>query len=203
MVRTTAGLLVLAASIVVGRPASAQTAEHALEIAATFMSTDSGQFHTKDAGVGGRLGWRVTPVLGLEGEITYHSDAFSDGDPISAGRVEGLVGATAGPRLGAFRPFVSIRPGFVRYRAKDGPVACIATFPPPLSCTLANGRTVFAFDLGGGVEASPTPRTVLRLAVSDRMLRYPAPAIDTSGEQHDDSFTGHDLRIAIGAGFRF
>jgi opacity protein-like surface antigen len=186
-----------------GRSASAQTAEPAFEIAATFMTTDSGQFHTKDVGGGGRLGWRVTPLLGVEGEITYHSEAFGDGDPISGGRVEGLFGVTVGPSLGIMRPFVTARPGFVRYRAKDEPVACVATFPPPVSCRLAAGHTAFAFDLGGGLEVSPTPRTVVRAAVSDRMVRYPAPAFDTSGERHDDSFTGHDLRIAIGAGFRF
>ena len=193
----------LIAVIVLARSAAAQTVETPFEVSGTFVVTDSGQYDTRDIGIGGRLGWRLSPVLGVEGEITYHSDPFSDAVPFKAGRIEGLFGATIGPRLGAVRPFATVRPGFVRYRAADGPIACIAIFPPPLSCTLAAGRTLFAFDVGGGVEFSSTVRTLIRATLSDRMVRYPGPAFDTNGEAHEDGFAGHDLRFALGAGFRF
>lgn len=185
------------------RIAVAQTPDPAFAVTVTFVATDSGQFHTKDVGIGGGLGWRVSPLIGLEGELTYHSDPFGDAVSFSAGRIEGLLGATIGPQLGAVRPLVNVRPGFVRYQAADEPIVCIAIFPPPLSCTLAAGRTLFAFDLGGGVEISPTVRTLIRATLSDRMIRYPGPAFDTDGERHDDSFASHDLRFALGAGFRF
>ena len=196
-------IMMLLVAVAVARSAAAQPVEPPFDVSGTFVITDSGQFNTRDVGFGGRLGWRISPVLGVEGELTYHSDPFNDAVPFSAGRVEGLFGATIGPRLGALRPFATVRPGFVRYRAADEPIACIAIFPPPLSCTLAAGRTLFAFDVGGGVEFSPSVRTLIRATLSDRMVRYPGPAFDTSGEAHEDGFAGHDLRFALGAGFRF
>jgi hypothetical protein len=197
-------VLVLASvvTVAISGSAQAQTLE-GLEGGATFVTTGSGQFHTRDIGVGGWLAWRLHPLVNVEGELTYHADPFGDAVSFSAGRVEGLFGATVGPRLGVLRPFASLRPGFVKYRAADEPIACIASFPPPLSCTLANGRTVFAFDAGGGVEVSPTRRSVIRLTVSDRMVRYASAAIDTSGVQHDNGFAGHDLRFAFGIGVQF
>jgi hypothetical protein len=65
---------------------------------------------------------------------------------------------------------------------RDAPFSCVATFPPPLSCTLAGGRTLFALNAGGGVELFPSPRTVFRATISDRIVRYPGPAFDTSGD---------------------
>jgi hypothetical protein len=196
-------IMMLAIAVFLSRSAAAQTAEPAFEAGATFVTTSSGQFHTKDIGGGGWLGWRLNQFVGVEGELTYHSDPFGDAVPLSAGRIEGLVGATLGPRLGVLRPFVTARPGFVRYRAANGPIACIAIFPPPLSCTLTEGRTLFAFDIGGGLELSPSSRTVIRTALSVRTVRYPGPAFDTSGELHDDSFASRDVRFALGAGVRF
>jgi hypothetical protein len=196
-------IVMLAALVAVARSATAQTTEPAFEVGAAFVTTDSRQFHTKDIGVAGWFGWHVSPAIGIEAELAYHSDPFSDGVQFSAGRIEGLFGATIGPRLGALRPFATVRPGFVRYRATDEPFACIAIFPPPLSCTLAGGRTLFAFDIGGGVDFSPSSRTLIRATLSDRMVRYPGPAFDTNGERHDESFAGHDLRFALGVGFRF
>jgi opacity protein-like surface antigen len=184
-------------------PGMAQGDEPAIEVGATFVTTRSGQFHTKDLGIGGWVAWRPNPLISVEGELTYHGDPFNEAQSFSNGRIEGLFGATVGPRLGTLRPFAIARPGFVTFRAANEALTCIAIFPPPLSCTLADGKTVFAFDLGGGLEVSPTSRTVIRVALSDRMLRYPAASFDTNGIRHDDSFIGHDFRVAVGAGFRF
>jgi hypothetical protein len=193
----------VALAVALSHAAAAQIAEPTFEASGTFVTTGSAQFHTRDIGIGGRLGWRINPLLGIEGELTYHADPFSDGTSFSAGRLEGLFGATVGPRLDKLRPFAAVRPGFVRYRGADEPFTCIATFPPPLSCTLAAGRTVFALDLGGGVEFSPSARTVFRTMLTDRMVRYPAPVFDTGGQLRDDSFASHDVRFALDAGFRF
>jgi hypothetical protein len=196
-------LLILTFAFIAARPASAQTSASHLEAGATFVTTSSGQFHTQDVGAGGWLAWRISPLVGVEGELTYHSDPFGEATLFNSGRVEGLFGATIGPQLGIVRPFASVRPGFVKYRVPDDPIGCIAIFPPPLSCTLASGRTLLAVDLGGGLEVSPTPRTIIRATLSDRMLRYPSAAIDTSGMTHEGSFMGHDARFALGVGFRF
>src|SRR5688572_28317242 len=96
-------IVLLMAVMALARPVAGQRVEAPFEVSGTFVTTDAGQFHTRDIGIGGRLGWRLSPVLGLEAELTYHSDPFGDAVPFKAGRVEGLFGATLGPRLGALR----------------------------------------------------------------------------------------------------
>jgi hypothetical protein len=88
------------------------------------------------------------------------------------------------------------------FRESPGPFACIAVFPPPLSCTLASGRTVFAFDVGGGVEFYATPRTFVRVDAGDLLLKYPGPVFDTNLTVRQ-TFYSHDFRFAAGAGVRF
>jgi len=68
----------------------------------------------------------------------------------SSSRVEGLFRRYGWP---AVRPRASLREaaaGFLTFRRQA--IACILIFPPPLSCQLAAGRTVFALDAGGGIE---------------------------------------------------
>jgi len=196
-------VVVVAAALVWARPLAAQTGDRAFQAGVHVAIADSDPFNTRDAGLGGRLSWHPQPLLGIEGEITFFSDVLTDAPPLTEGRLEGLFGATVGPRLGSVRPFVKLRPGFLRYLAADGPVGCIAIFPPPLSCVLAGGRTLFALDVGGGIEWYPIAGAFLRADIGDRIVRFPAPAIDAQGEVHDTSFSGHDVRFAIGAGVRF
>ena len=101
------------------------------------------------------------------------------------------------------RLFAKLRPGFVAFSGAPEPFACILICPPPLNCTMASGPTVFAVDIGGGVEWFPTDRTVVRLDVGDRAIRYPGPAFDRDRNVHDEDFFGHDLRVSIGGGWRF
>ena len=127
-----------------------------------------------------------------------------DGRPaFSASRIEGLFGATVGPQLGRWRSFGRLRPGFVTFRKAPEAIACILIFPPPLRCTLAGGRTMFALDVGGGVEWLASDRLFVRFDVGDRMVRYPSPVIDSEGNVRDDGFMGHDFRLALGPGLRF
>ena len=81
--------------------------------------------------------------------------------------------------------------------------ACIRILPPPLVCTLASGATVFALDVGGGVEWQARGRTFVRLDAGDRVVRHPAPAIDGEGTIQSEAFAGHDFRLTIGGGVRF
>jgi len=107
---------------------------------------------------------------------------------------------TVGPRFARLRPFGKLRPGFLSFHGQ--PVVCILIFPPPLSCVLATGRTVFALDAGGGVEVFATERTVVRVDVGDRLLKYPGPSF-RNGRATEDSFVSHDVRLSAGAGLRF
>jgi hypothetical protein len=102
--------------------------------------------------------------------------------------------------LARVRPFAKLRPGFLAFRGQ--PVVCILIFPPPLSCVLAAGRTVFALDAGGGVEVFATERTVVRVDVGDRLLKYPGPSFH-NGRATQQSFFSHDVRFSVGAGVRF
>jgi hypothetical protein len=163
----------------------------------------SNQFDASDAGIGGRVGWQVTPLIGLEAEVAHYPGHFADHPAFSRSRLEGLFGATIGPRLGRVRPFARVRPGFLRVQGAPEPLACIAIFPPPLTCVLAAGRTLTAFDLGGGVDVSVGERTFVRIDGGDRLVRYPGPVFDTDRIVHDEAFFGHDVRVAVGGGIRF
>ena len=117
--------------------------------------------------------------------------------------MEGLFGVTAGPALGPVRPFGKVRPGFLAIAETPQPFPCILIYPPPIACALAAGDTLFALDVGGGLEVTVTPRMLVRADVGDRMIRYPGPVFDDSMQIRDRSFFGHDLRISISAGARF
>jgi hypothetical protein len=185
------------------RPLAAQSDDYAVDAAIHFGTAVSSEFDGTDVGVGGRLSWRPTALLGIDGEFTWYPGELADEDAFSGGRVEGLFGGTVGPRLGRVRPFAKVRPGFVTFRAASEPIACILIFPPPLNCTLAAGRTVFALDVGGGLEWFPSTQTVIRVDAGDRAVRYPSPVIDGSGAVQDDAFFSHDFRFTVGGGLRF
>lgn len=93
--------------------------------------------------------------------------------------------------------------GLVRFGEAPAPVVCIRIFPPPLTCQLAEGATVAAFDLGGGLEIFPSLGTFVRVDVGDRLLRYPVPAFDANMQPRTESFVSHDFRLAVGGGLRF
>ena len=179
--------------------AHAQTAE----IGAQLTTTRIGELDSTDIGFGGRASWHPSSLIGVEGELNFFPSSIPDRVAISRNRVEGLFGVTAGPRIGALRPFAKLRPGFLRIGSSPEPIACILIFPPPLSCTLGSGQTLFALDVGGGVEVLTPGSTFLRVDVGDRMVRYKGPVMDSNREVHTDHFFGHDLRVAIGAGLRF
>jgi hypothetical protein len=181
---------------------SAQTDQRQFQAGVHLAAIDSGEFNESDIGVGGRLSWHPGGLVGIEGELGLFSGDFAGRPAFSRRRIEGLFGITAGPRVGRLRVFAKARPGFVRFNEAPQPFACILIFPPPLSCAMAGGETVGAIDLGGGAEWS-IGRNALRIDVGDRMMRYPGPALSSDRTAHEESFFGHDLRVAIGAGFGF
>ena len=184
-------------------PAVAQSESASNRRGRSGIVGDLGQFDRADVGLGGRLAWHPTGLIGIESEISLYPRDFPDQVPFSRGRVEGLFGVTVGPRFDRVRPFARLRPGFLRIREAPRPYACILIYPPPLSCNLALGRTIAAFDIGGGVEISATRRTFVRVDAGDRLLKYPGPVIDNNRTRQDDSFFSHDFRFAVGAGFQF
>ena len=178
-------------------PVSAQ--DH-FEAAAQIAVVHSSEFDANDTGVGGRFAWHPIDLLGAEAEMNVYPGGFPSASSFSPSRIEGLFGVTVGPRFARVRPFAKLRPGFLAFR--DQSIACILIFPPPLACVLAAGRTVFALDAGGGVEVFATERTVVRVDVGDRLLKYPGPSFH-NGRATQESFFSHDFRLSAGAGLRF
>jgi len=180
-------------------PATA-VAQERFDAGAHVAVARSSEFDDTDTGIGGRLSWHPTALLGAEAEMTLYPASFPNANGFSRSRIEGLFGVTAGPRLAGLRPFARLRPGFLTFRGQ--PVVCILIFPPPLSCELARGRTLFALDLGGGAELFPASRAVIRVDVGDRIVKYPGPSF-RNGRATQESFYSHDFRLSAGAGVRF
>jgi hypothetical protein len=194
-------LTALALTCVVGASAHAQSK---MEVSGQLVVTDLQELDTTDYGFGGRFGFAATPLFTFEGELNYFPSDIPDLVPLTSSRLEGLFGVKVGPRFNRFSVFGKARPGFVQFGEATAPVICILIFPPPLGCVLAGGETVFALDLGGGVEYFPSERTLLRFDVSDLMLQYPGPTFNRDMEVFtEDGFWGHNLRFAISGGYRF
>jgi hypothetical protein len=176
------------------------SAQDRFDVGALVAVARSSEFDATDTGLGGRFSWHPGSLVGAEAEMTLYPASFPNANGFSRSRIEGLFGVTVGPRLPGVRPFARVRPGFLTFRGQ--PVVCILIFPPPLSCELATGRTLFALDLGGGVELFPASRAVIRADVGDRILKYPGPSFRNS-RTTQDSFYSHDFRVSAGAGLRF
>lgn len=184
-------------------PAAAQ-----FEAGAFVAVANPGQFNDIDLGLGGRASWRpdTLPLVTIEAELAHYPSEYpadEAGSAFSSARWDAFFGGTVGPQLGPLRPFAKLRPGFVSYQKSPEPLACIAIFPPPLVCSLAEGATLAALDVGGGLEVVLTDRSRVRLDLGDRMVRYEGPVRDLDGELHDEAFWGHDLRVTLGVGYRF
>jgi len=175
-------------------------AQDRFEAAAQIATAHSSEFDANDTGVGGRFAWHPTALIGAEAEMNVYPRGFPSASSFSSSRIEGLFGVTVGPRFARLRPFGKLRPGFLSFHGQ--PVVCILIFPPPLSCQLAAGRTVFALDIGGGVELFPAARAVVRIDAGDRVVKYPGPSF-RNGRATQESFFSHDFRFTAGAGVRF
>lgn len=168
-----------------------------------FASSRWSEFEGSDIGIGGRFTVMLGSMVGIDAEAVWYPSDFPDRISFSRHRTEGLFGVTVGPQLNRVRPFAKAAGGFLNVGATPGGFACIAIFPPPLACVLAGGDTLPAYEFGGGVEFSASDRTLLRVDVTDRLLKYPGPTLDDDFERRDEGFFGHALRITIGAGLRF
>lgn len=163
------------------------------------------ELDTTDVGVGPDVVWPLTPSLAIDGAFTwFRGSAPSMGG--SSGHQErtlGLAGLRAGVSAGNVDVFARARGGYLRF-SHTPPSVCIAIFPIPLVCQLANGYTAFAADVGGGASVGLIPSGRLRASVEagDLMVRYGMLALRPNGTI-TEGFVSHNLLLSIGATWRF
>jgi hypothetical protein len=137
-------------------------------------------------GFGGWLTWRFVDLGG---------NVFPEDHPIIGRQTQVFAGARAGVRLGGVGAYARVRPGVIhfsrRFLAPD--IGCVAVFPPPEACLI--DATNIAVDLGGTVEFSPTPGTVVRIDVGDTLIRFARAGLDPAWR--------HNLLVSAGGGLRF
>ncbi len=177
--------------------ARAQSFEAGAHIATSKWS----EFDDIDVGVGGRLTWKPTSMIGVDADMTWYPG--NQLGAFSRYRLEGLFGVTVGPKFNRVRPFAKAAAGFLQVAGTNGAFACITIFPPPLQCALAGGDTLPAYEIGGGVEVDVTQRTFFRADVASRILKYPGPTFNRDGGVRLEGFYGQALRLTFGAGYRF
>lgn len=184
---------------------AADAAAQSLAASGHFASAQWSEFDGNDYGVGGRLTWTPSSTIGVDADFTWYPSDFPPDTraPFSGSRVEGLFGVTAGPRINRIRPFLKAAAGFLAVGDTPEALVCIAIFPPPLACLMATGDTRPAYELGGGIEVNTSGSTFFRADITDRILKYPGPTIDSDFEVRDESFYGHGLRLTVGGGIRF
>jgi len=157
------------------------------------------QTSTDNFGIGGRFGYRVHQNVMLEGELAYDyginfDEAYrniSNGDiaaieRTSIGVTHGLFGPTLQPAKGSFRPFVTLKGGFVDFRFSTSllPYSNVASTILGIRTSSLNA----AIYPGAGVEASLGP-VGLRLELGD--------------EIYFNSGGHNNLRITFGPIIRF
>ncbi len=196
-----AGVALLAVSMDIG--VSAQSRDPRVQAGVQLSTVSVGEFDARDTGAGVLLGVRALGPVWAEAALVRYPGEFPGDRGFSQNRVEGLFGGSVGPTMGRLRPFAKAGAGFLRYADAGGPVACIAIFPPPLSCQLAAGRTLPAYELGAGLAIFPGALTFARVDVSRRFVRYPGPSFTPAGGAQQNDFYGSDLRFGFAAGLRF
>jgi hypothetical protein len=137
------------------------------------------QTSTDNFGLGGRVGYRIHHNVMLEGELAYDyginfEEAYvnlSTGniaaiERTSIGVTHGLLGPKLQPVKGWFRPFVTLKGGFVDFRLSPSlvPFSDVASAILGIRTSNLNG----AIYPGTGVEASVGP-VGLRLEVGDEI----------------------------------
>jgi hypothetical protein len=137
------------------------------------------QTSSDNFGIGGRFGYRVHHNVMLEGELAYDyginfDEAYrniSNGDiaaieRTSIGVTHGLFGPTLEPAKGSFRPFVTLKGGFVDFRFSTSllPYSNLAS----AILGIRTSRLNAAIYPGGGLEASLGP-VGLRFELGDEI----------------------------------
>jgi hypothetical protein len=137
------------------------------------------QTSTDNFGLGGRFGYRIHSHVMLEGELAYDyginfEEAYhniTSGDIVaiertSIGVTHGLFGPTLEPAKGSFRPFATLKGGFIDFRLSPSLLPLSSAVSTVLG--LRTSSLNAAIYPGGGVEASLGP-VGLRFELGDEI----------------------------------
>jgi hypothetical protein len=154
---------------------------------------------TNNFGLGARFGYRIHSHVMLEGELAYDyglnfHEAYVDVttgnvaaiENTSIGVTHGLIGPMVQPAHGHFRPFATLKAGFMDFRLSGSLLPYSNIVSSVLGLRTSN--TNFALYPAGGIEASLGP-VGLRLEAGDEM--------------YFNSGAHHNLRITFGPIIRF
>jgi hypothetical protein len=159
--------------------ASPLQAQKRVEVGVFIDYLDISQTGTNNFGIGGRFGYRVQHDVMLEGEIAYDyginfSEAYrnvTNGnitaiENTSIGVTHGLFGPKLQPRGGGFRPFATLKAGFMDFRLSPSLIPYGNVIDPILGLRTSNLNA--AIYPAGGAEAVLGP-VGLRLEAGDEL----------------------------------
>jgi hypothetical protein len=161
------------------------------------------ELDTTDVGVGASIVGPLTPVVAIDGALTWIPGDDGADALERQHRTLGLIGLRATAVNGTVQLFARGRLGFLRFGEQDS-VVCILIFPTPLGCRLATGYTAFAADLGGGasIGLGSSGHVRLNIEAGDLLVRYGLETLRPEGEI-TDGFVGHNPLVTIGLGWQF
>jgi hypothetical protein len=175
------------------------SAQSRMEAGIFLDSLGISQTDTNNLGLGARFGYRIHSHVTLEGELAYDyglnfHEAYVDVTNgniaaivnTSIGVTHGLVGPMVRPAYGHFRPFATLKAGFMDFRLSGS----LLPYSDIVSSVLGLRTSNVNFSLypAGGIEASLGP-VGLRLEAGDEM--------------YFNRGTHHNLRITFGPIIRF
>jgi hypothetical protein len=158
---------------------SLMSAQKRVEVGIFIDYLSISQTHTDNFGLGGRFGFRIHRNMMLEGELAYDyginfDEAYrniSTGnlaaiERTSIGVTHGLFGPMLQPSAGWFRPFLTLKGGFVDFRLSPSlvPYSDVASTILGIRTSNLNG----ALYPGAGVEATAGP-VGLRFELGDEI----------------------------------
>jgi hypothetical protein len=192
---------VLLGFLLVAVPGRAQAQDRRADVSLQVSVRSLHEFDETEAGFGGRLSYRFSRWLAVDGEVNFFP-ADVGSPAFSGSRLEGLAGVRGGPHLGSTGVYLALRGGAVRFSEAPAPFPCIAIFPPPLVCAIG-GDTVPTVQLTGGFEAFPGDRWVVRVEAGDQLLRYSGPAFTPDRDVIDKGLWSHNFKATASVGLRF
>jgi len=193
-------LLVLIAPLLL---ASSLLAQKRVEAGIFIDYLSVSQTNTSNYGIGARFGYRIHHDVLMEGELAYdyginYDEAFRNilnGNLVaiertSIGVTHGLFGPKLQPAGGGFRPFVTLKAGFVDFRLS-----------PSLLSNVIPGSSIVSNILGlrtSSLNAAIYPAGGLEAALGPVGLRF-----ELGDEVYFNSGAHNNLRVTFGPIIRF